>query len=767
MKRLFSIALPILAALSLVSCLKTEMDAPQTYDVVFDVTVAPPTSFGAATKAVQTAWNDGEQIMVFFNGDVANGHQLLLTYAKKADAWVPSFDPDVVDTFPVMGKFYAVHHYGKMAFADGAFTNYKGGQIFTAAGKYVATKSAGKYYFQLNIVLDIYDQMYQLTVKSNVEDFEMSVDDGWTLAVQNGEGAPVSDQVLDLFMNDANVAANTPGYADGGLCIPNPDGIAFFPLIKSDVDDGTYTFFITNSEGDTWYKVFDKGIGAISYKSAIAIGFPEGWKKNVEYIDPFEGEITYVYDGQQKSALTYADFKEYYDALLADGKIVEATGDVEKTDADSYTFTVKAADGYEYGPATDPKTEWAYTWTITPAEIPVPTVSGSPFAFANTEIDVLTKLSEDYTTNKDFLSASGDIKKTAVGNYTLTLTTDSNHVFPEAKTSADIEWAIGVTYIDNYKGKFSFVYNGQEKTPTNNNAFLFYYTLNLNAGKIQEMTGDVKKTDVGIYTFKVKAAEGYLYGPETDPKSEWTYTWEITPTELDVPTLSGSPVTETGKEIDATTLLSIEYSDFTDFLTVSGDYKATAVGEYTFKITTDKNHVFANGKTEAEYTWAIAKKPVSTWTWMADANSYTLFDHKVTDITLKSEEGENLLWDASVGEAEIKASNYSGHDGYNFPLISIANGKSFTYTFSTDKFTELIKSVTFYGCHCGRTTITVTPESGTVKTTSVSNLQFNNGPASLTLTLETPIKGKITITVASNSASGHSIHFAGIKIVKG
>lgn len=89
MKRIFAILAAATAALGIVSCNKEQPAAKPAADIKVNVKVAAPDG-DADTKAVKTAWEDGDKIYVYFNGDITfNAPQLTLTY-NGAD-WEASF----------------------------------------------------------------------------------------------------------------------------------------------------------------------------------------------------------------------------------------------------------------------------------------------------------------------------------------------------------------------------------------------------------------------------------------------------------------------------------------------------------------------------------------------------------------------------------------------------------------------------------------------------------------------------------------------------
>ena len=77
MKKSFIILVAAIAAL--VSCSKAEINTPvENNSLKFDINVNIENAFGAQTKATKTAWEDGDQIYLFFRG--ATGGYAVLSY---------------------------------------------------------------------------------------------------------------------------------------------------------------------------------------------------------------------------------------------------------------------------------------------------------------------------------------------------------------------------------------------------------------------------------------------------------------------------------------------------------------------------------------------------------------------------------------------------------------------------------------------------------------------------------------------------------------
>lgn len=393
MKRILT-SLVLLAAMAVasVSCLKeAQIEAPQSDAVQVEVTVSNPGAFGTATKAVQTEWQDGEQVMLFLNNDWANGPQLTLTYDAVSGSWSSQSNASFLSQ-PYIGTYVAVHHYGDMAYENGAFTNYKGGQIFCSEElPYLVTKEAGKIIFKAEVVLAIYDNQHQITIAG-----EDLVPADWKLAILNGDKQDFSKAIVEFALGAEGLSnANAVGVP----AIANADGMAFFPQIvaagaapeeeveeEAVYDDGIYTFVLTNTDGAVYMKTVRKAPGAIYYTSAIKMNFPEGWQR---VIKPFEIEDSYlgriIYDGQEHDATV--EFEAFAAYLEANADYVEVSGETKATNVrpgEGYVVTLTCKNNAVFA---DGSASQDLDWDIAPAEIDVPIFTLN-YTYTGSEIDV-------------------------------------------------------------------------------------------------------------------------------------------------------------------------------------------------------------------------------------------------------------------------------------------------------------------------------------------------------------------------------------------
>ncbi len=142
MKKMFVLAITLVLAVGFVGCAK-EDNAPATKDIKVQFEVADKGCF-ADTRAVKTAWADGDQIAVFFQPEGLNvlctedsmDNTLVLTYSKSVgwSAMKNNWSEELINS--ISGYFFAIHYRGNIAIGKEAqsnlgyyFKNYDGGEI--------------------------------------------------------------------------------------------------------------------------------------------------------------------------------------------------------------------------------------------------------------------------------------------------------------------------------------------------------------------------------------------------------------------------------------------------------------------------------------------------------------------------------------------------------------------------------------------------------------------------------------------------------------
>ena len=154
MKKLFMVAMAIVVATGFVACTKDDASAP-TYKVEF--TVGEKGGFEAGSRAVKTAWAEGDQIMVAFmpQGEVeymveGTTSNKLFVIEFNGSAWAAKREltSEEFTAIGSKGNFVAVHYrvtgtdvlgVGMSGGPAYYLANYRGGEILEYKGNYTVT----------------------------------------------------------------------------------------------------------------------------------------------------------------------------------------------------------------------------------------------------------------------------------------------------------------------------------------------------------------------------------------------------------------------------------------------------------------------------------------------------------------------------------------------------------------------------------------------------------------------------------------------------
>lgn len=189
MKRLFMAAATMMLAVGFVGCTKSD-EAPIVKDIKVEFSVAGKDGFDT-TRAVKTAWTDGDQILVLFKpsgGDwlgTANSkdNTLTLTYSESTGWGATKNNWSETLTNSTNGEFLAVHYRGDIALGEKYqsnkgyyFANYYGGEFLRMEnGEYTITSDV----MDLGtLALRLRDDAVQFSVQglaSNSDTWEMLV----------------------------------------------------------------------------------------------------------------------------------------------------------------------------------------------------------------------------------------------------------------------------------------------------------------------------------------------------------------------------------------------------------------------------------------------------------------------------------------------------------------------------------------------------------------------------------------------------------------
>lgn len=249
------------AAVFASACSKVDTQVPvaepqdQASRFIFDVTVDGPD-----TRAVKTAWEEGDQFLIFFENDLTLGHQLRLTY--NGSGWTGRFDDEqFAETFTAgsKGLVYGIHYPGTITATQGdgeLRMRASGTVIMSRSVDYSVSESDGRLKFSANLTTYL-ETKIQLVVTGD----GVNVDDSWTLKSYYRR---YDDRVIgctfislaDAYF-DGHRIGNYSLYQVSG--VPNADGVAF--NFRYDYDGmGDIVFALTNSTtGKTYYRIVPEG----------------------------------------------------------------------------------------------------------------------------------------------------------------------------------------------------------------------------------------------------------------------------------------------------------------------------------------------------------------------------------------------------------------------------------------------------------------------------------------------------------------------------
>lgn len=191
----------------------------------------------------------------------------------------------------------------------------------------------------------------------------------------------------------------------------------------------------------------------------------------------------------------------------------------------------------------------------------------------------------------------GTLSATEVGEYTLTVTPDSNHTWYDGtSTTREVIWRIVPQAITKEVSleKAVLICNGSAQTPT---------LINYDASKM-DLGGDVSKTAKGEYTITVTPNKNYCWSDGSQNARE--FDWQLVKNVYAKPALSIKTFTYTGSEI-------APFSDL-DTAHISGtNITGTDAGTYTatFNLVDTVSSEWADGTTSAvTVEWNIARAPI-------------------------------------------------------------------------------------------------------------------------------------------------------------
>ena len=296
------------------------------------------------------------------------------------------------------------------------------------------------------------------------------------------------------------------------------------------------------------------------------------------------------------------------------------SGTTSATDAGSYTAYVEPNSNYTWCDGTTSKK--TVTWTIDPAVIAPPEIDSSVTLTYSGVIQSPTL--KNY--NPDKMTLGSDTSKLNAGDYTLTVTPNSNFVWSTGnRDTLNLPWRINFLVPSNSLAlnTANFEYTGAVIDMRN---FLTGFDPDT-----MTISGDYRATNVGSYSFYVSfkiptsSADdpARSYGFSTTSRKKF-FTWNITHKKLALPTLKSNGVlSDTG----AAQFCFSNYLDGFDsnLIEVSGTTSATAPGNYscTLKLLHRDSSCWANYSVkDLTFYWSIGLTKIT-----APSLSTSYFDY--------------------------------------------------------------------------------------------------------------------------------------------
>ena len=181
------------------------------------------------------------------------------------------------------------------------------------------------------------------------------------------------------------------------------------------------------------------------------------------------------------------------------------------TNAGTYTAKVAPDSNHTWNDGTT--SQKSVSWQIARAQIATPSLDEStPLTYDGT-----AKTPALLNFNSAALTKSGDISKTAAGNYTIYLTPDSNHCWGDSTYSAKgVNWAVArakipTPYVDS---SVTLTYNGRAQSPT---------LVNFNETTAAK-SGDISAVNAGTYTLYITPDANHCWNDSTFAAVTISYT---------------------------------------------------------------------------------------------------------------------------------------------------------------------------------------------------------------------------------------------------
>ena len=287
MKKLFMVAMAIVVATGFVACTKDDASAP-TYKVEF--TVGEKGGFEAGSRAVKTAWAEGDQILIItkpLSGSyddvvVPNSDDNCIRLIYNGSAWTVdrALTAGEIAARGEVGVWFAVHYrvkegkkVGLGAYGGGSdfrLANYYGGEVLECTGTFTITDGV----FNLgaiNMELSLNNSLVQVSVPG----LDLVENSGWKLTVLTGKYVSGDYYSFrhnnftalwedDVLFRTSPAIACYANYTDTPYVVNGTDASFVFRWGSTDESDtaiyGKYKFMLYNfNTADAYVYTVDRG----------------------------------------------------------------------------------------------------------------------------------------------------------------------------------------------------------------------------------------------------------------------------------------------------------------------------------------------------------------------------------------------------------------------------------------------------------------------------------------------------------------------------
>lgn len=275
MKNLFVLATAMMVA-GFVGCAEEDI-APAMNDVKVKFEVADKDGF-AETRAVKTAWADGDQIAIFFMPQGSTkmlitensmDNTLVLTYSKSTGWSTTQNNWGDELSSSASGRFLAIHYRGNIEIGGKAtgvgylLKNYDGGEMLCMKDQPYTITDGVMDLGTLNLTLE--DKAVQFSVKdlaSNTDDWELAVtyDDEYDELDPGRPFMKDGNSPIVAYSNEksgfyiSNTYANVNLYSQVWMCdAVNGDDRSFFARFDGTTVTEKYIFVLKNKTKDKYY----------------------------------------------------------------------------------------------------------------------------------------------------------------------------------------------------------------------------------------------------------------------------------------------------------------------------------------------------------------------------------------------------------------------------------------------------------------------------------------------------------------------------------